>query len=46
MLSLGRMDSPSAQWDAGHTTDSRRGTRWITTFKKADNKAEKDGDED
>jgi hypothetical protein len=29
------MDAPHAgQRDAGHTTDWRRGTRWITTFRK------------
>ena len=34
-LSRGRMGSPQCgQWDAGHTIDSWRGTRWITTFKK------------
>src|SRR5215203_5081178 len=34
-LSLGRIGSPQlGQWDAGHTIDSRRGTRWITTLRK------------
>src|SRR5215212_5159586 len=34
-LSLGLMGSPQCgQWEAGHTTDSRFGTRWVTTFKK------------
>src|SRR5215211_8056307 len=34
-LSVGLMGSPQlGQWEAGHTTDSRFGTRWITTFKK------------